>query len=201
MATKTGRPRGFDRDAALEQAMLLFWERGYDTVSIRDLTDAMGISPPSLYAAFNDKQTLFEEAVDTYAHRYGSYIQEAIETEPTAYRAVRRLLTQSAIQQTLPGRPAGCLILNGATNHTSASETVAESLRARRAQIATLIEGMIRTDIGRGALPPETNAHTLTTFFMAVWQGLSQLARDGHDRQDLESVVATAMTTWPTGNT
>lgn len=201
MATKTGRPRGFDRDAALEQAMLLFWERGYDTVSIRDLTDAMGISPPSLYAAFNDKQTLFEEAVDTYAHRYGSYIQEAIETEPTAYRAVRRLLTQSAIQQTLPGRPAGCLILNGATNHTSASETVAESLRARRTQIATLIEGMIRTDIERGALPPETDAHALATFFMAVWQGLSQLARDGHDRQDLESVVATAMTTWPTGNT
>lgn len=201
MAAKTGRPRGFDRNVALEQAMLLFWERGYDTVSIRDLTDAMGITPPSLYAAFTDKQTLFEEAVDTYAHRYGSYIQEAIETEPTAYRAVRRLLTQSAIQQTLPGRPAGCLILNGATNHTSASETVAASLRARRTQTATLIEGLIRTDIGRGALPPETDAHALATFSVAVWQGLSQLARDGHDRQDLESVVATAMTTWPTGNT
>lgn len=203
MAPRTGRPRGFDRTVALEQAMLLFWERGYDTVSIRDLTDAMGITPPSLYAAFTDKQTLFEEAVDTYAHRYGSYIQEAIEAEPTAHRAVRRLLTQSAIQQTLPGRPAGCLILNGATNHTSASasETVAASLRARRSHTETLIEGMIRTDIGRGALPSETDAHALATFSVAVWQGLSQLARDGHDRQDLESVVATAMSTWPTENT
>ena len=66
--------------------MVLFWERGYDTVSIRDLTDAMGITPPSLYAAFTDKQTLFEEAVDAYAHRYGSYILESLETEPTAYR-------------------------------------------------------------------------------------------------------------------
>lgn len=201
MATKTGRPRGFDRTVALEQAMLLFWERGYDTVSIRDLTDAMGITPPSLYAAFTDKQTLFEEAVDTYAHRYGSYIQEAIETEPTAHRAVRRLLTQSAIQQTLPGRPAGCLILNGATNHTAASVRIAASLRARRAQTASLIEGRIRTDIERAELPAETDAHALATFSVAVWQGLSQLARDGHDRQNLESVVATAMTTWPTGNT
>ncbi len=198
MDTRTGRPRGFDRDAALEQAMLLFWERGYDTVSIRDLTDAMGITPPSLYAAFTDKQTLFEEAVDTYAHRYGSYIQEATETEPTAYRAVRRLLTQSAIKQTLPGHPAGCLILNGATNHTAASEKVAAGLRARRAETAALIERMIRTDIERGELPPETDAHALATFAVTVWQGLSQLARDGHDRQDLENVVATAMTTWPT---
>lgn len=177
--------------------MLLFWERGYDTVSIRDLTNAMGIAPPSLYAAFTDKRTLFEEAVDTYAHRHGSYIQEAIDTEPTAHRAVRRLLTQSAIQQTLPGHPRGCLILNGATNHTAASEEVAAGLRVRRAETAALIERVIRTDIERGELPPDTDAHALATFAVAVWQGLSQLARDGRNRQDLESVVATAMETWP----
>lgn len=177
--------------------MLLFWERGYDTVSIRDLTAAMGITPPSLYAAFTDKQTLFEEAVDTYAHRYGNYIREAIETEPTAYQAVQRLLTQAAIQQTLPGRPAGCLILNGATNHTTASESVADGLRARRADTAAMIEGTIRTDIERRKLPAETDAHALATFTVTVWQGLSQLARDGRRRQDLDSVVATAMAAWP----
>lgn len=179
--------------------MLLFWERGYDTVSIRDLTDAMGITPPSLYAAFTDKKTLFEEAVEAYAHRYGSYVQEAIEAEPTAYRAVRRLLTQAAIHQTLPGRPAGCLILNGATNHTVDSEPIAANLRARRAQTASLIEGLIRADIERAELPAETDGHALATFSVAVWQGLSQLARDGHDRNDLEGVVAAAMTTWPPG--
>ncbi|WP_046767476.1 TetR/AcrR family transcriptional regulator [Jiangella alkaliphila] len=200
MAARTGRPRGFDRDAALEQAMLLFWERGYDTVSIRDLTEAMGITAPSLYTAFSDKQSLFEEAVEAYARRYGAYIQEAIETEPTAYRAVRRLLAQAAIQQTLPGRPAGCLILNGATNHTTASGSIAADLRARRTQTSSLIEGMILADIERRELPADTDAHALATFSVAVWQGLSQLARDGHDRQDLEDVVATAMTTWPTGN-
>ncbi len=198
MATTTGRPRGFDRDAALEEAMLLFWERGYDTVSIRDLTLAMGITPPSLYAAFTNKQTLFEEAVNAYAHRYGNYIREAVDTEPTAYGAVERLLTQAAIQQTLPGRPAGCLILNGATNHTAASEDIAAGLRARRAEAAASVEGKIRTDIERGELPTETDAHALAAFAVAVWHGLSQLARDGHHRQDLDSVVAAAMAAWPT---
>ena len=197
MATKTGRPRGFDRDAALEAAMLLFWERGFDTVSIRDLTQAMGITPPSLYAAFTNKQTLFEEAVHTYAHRYGTYLREAIETEPTAHDAVRRLLTQAAIQQTLPDRPTGCLILSGATNHTAASENVAAGLRARRAEAAAMVEGKIRTDVERGELPSHTDAHALATFVVAVWQGLSQLARDGHPRRDLDSAVATAMAAWP----
>ncbi|MFD2025905.1 TetR/AcrR family transcriptional regulator [Promicromonospora aerolata] len=197
MGTRTGRPRGFDRDAALERAMLLFWERGYDTVSVRDLTDAMEITPPSLYAAFTDKQTLFEEAVDTYAQRYGGYIREAFETQPTAYRAVRGLLTGAAVQQTLPGRPSGCLILNGATNHTVASAQVAAGLRARRAETEALIEGKIRADIDVGELPPETDAPALTAFATTVWQGLSQLARDGHGRRDLEGAVAVALAAWP----
>ena len=177
--------------------MLLFWERGYDTVSIRDLTDAMGITPPSLYAAFTDKQTLFEEAVDAYGHRYGSYIRESLETEPTAYRAVRSLLSGAAVQQTLPGRPSGCLILNGATNHTVASEHVAAGLRARRTQTTALIDRRIRADIEQGELPAGTDAGALALFTATVWQGLSQLARDGHDRKDLERAVAVAMTAWP----
>ncbi|RKS04836.1 TetR family transcriptional regulator [Nocardiopsis sp. Huas11] len=197
MAGRTGRPRGFDRDAALERAMLLFWERGYETVSIRDLTEAMGITAPSLYAAFTDKRTLFEEAVEAYAHRYGGYIEEAVEAGSTARLAVRRLLEQAAVQHTLPDRPPGCLILNGAADRTPASEAVAANLRARRARTAALIEARIRADVACGALPPETDAHALATFSAGVWQGLSRLARDGHGRQDLESVVATAMRAWP----
>jgi AcrR family transcriptional regulator len=177
--------------------MLLFWERGYDTVSIRDLTNAMGITPPSLYAAFTDKQTLFEEAVEAYAHRYGGYIREALGSEPTAYRAVRSLLTGAVVQQTLPGLPSGCLILNGATNHTAASAGVAAGLRARRAETTALIDRRIRADIAVGELPAETDATALATFTASVWQGLAQLARDGHDRRELESAVATAMTAWP----
>lgn len=196
MGTRAGRPRGFDRDAALERAMLLFWERGYDTVSTRDLTEAMGITPSSLYAAFTDKETLFTEAVEVYARRYGGYIAEAAE-EPTAYRAVRRLLTRSAAQQTRPGHPPGCLILNGATNHTPASTPVAAGLRARRAETAAMIERKIRCDIDRGELPPDTDAHRLTMYAVTIWQGLSQLARDGHTRSELDQAAALAMTAWP----
>jgi AcrR family transcriptional regulator len=177
--------------------MLLFWERGYDTVSIRDLTEAMGITPPSLYAAFTDKQTLFEEAVEAYAHRYGGYIREALESEPTAYRAVRSLLMGAAVQQTLPGHPSGCLILNGAANHTVASEGVAAGLRARRAETTIQIARRIRADVEAGVLPAETDASALAAFAATVWQGLAQLARDGHGRRDLESAVGVAMTAWP----
>ncbi|MFI6576736.1 TetR/AcrR family transcriptional regulator [Nocardiopsis sp. NPDC050513] len=197
MAAKTGRPRGFDRDTALEQAMFLFWEHGYDAVSVRDLTQAMGVAPASLYAAFTDKPTLFEEAVDVYARRYGTYIQEAIECEPTAYRAVRRLLTRYVAHQTDPGRPAGCLILNGATGNTASPESVSTGLRARRAHTADRVEGMIRADIERGDLPPGTDARALASFFLTVWQGLSRLALDGYGHRELEGVVSTAMTAWP----
>lgn len=177
--------------------MLLFWERGYDTVSVRDLTEAMEITPPSLYAAFTDKQTLFEEAVEAYAHRYGGYIREAFETQPTAYRAVRNLLAGAAVQQTLPGLPSGCLILNGATNHTVASENVAAGLRARRTDTATLIHRKVRADIESGELPADTDVRALAAFAATVWQGLAQLARDGYGREDLEGAVAVAMAAWP----
>ena len=180
--------------------MLLFWERGYDTVSIRDLTGAMGISPPSLYAAFTDKETLFAEAVDAYAGKYGGYIEESMVDGRTAREAVTRLLTRAAHQQTLPGRPAGCLILDGATNHTVASAPIVARLRARRCDTAAMIERRILVDIESGVLPASTDPHWLATFVMTVWRGLSQLARDGRDRDDLEGAVAIAMTAWPDDN-
>lgn len=179
--------------------MLLFWERGYEAVSIRDLTATMGINTPSLYAAFTDKQALFEEAVDAYAQRYGGYIAEALGSEPTAYRATRRLLTQAATQQTLPGLPAGCLILNGASNHSAAAGSVAAGLRARRLELAAIIEDLARADIEREDLPSDTDTHALATFAVAVWRGLAQLARDGYSRHDLQVVVDAAMRAWPAG--
>ncbi|MFK0042232.1 TetR/AcrR family transcriptional regulator [Paenarthrobacter sp. NPDC090517] len=197
MNTTAGRPRQFDRDSALEKAMLLFWERGYDAVSVRDLTAVMGIASPSLYGAFTGKETLFLEAVEVYASQYGSYIQEAIDDEPTAYRVVERFLLQSAIQSTLMGRPAGCLILNGATNYTPGSEGVAERLRQRRADTVARIEQVIAIDVAKGELPEETDSGSLAAFTATVWQGLAQLARDGRPRRDLESAVSMAMQAWP----
>ncbi len=177
--------------------MLLFWERGYDAVAIKDLTEAMGIAPPSLYAAFTDKRTLFEEAVDEYGSRYGSYIHEAIDQEPTARQAVERLLSTAAEQLTLPSLPQGCLILNGASNYAPRSSDVAAALRARRADSQKQIERKIAADVEAGLLPADTNPHNLAAYVATTWKGMAQQARDGASRTDLRNVVATAMKAWP----
>lgn len=177
--------------------MLLFWARGYDAVGTRDLAEAMGIVAPSLYNTFTSKQALFEEAVEAYARRYGGYIAESIDGEPDARRAVEMLLTRAVRAQTLPGRPAGCLIISGATNHAPAAAEVAAGLRARRAHVADLIEKKIQIDIDRGVLPEGTHAGHLATYVVSVWQGLSLQARDGAGREDLEAAASRAMAAWP----
>ncbi|MGK5626871.1 TetR/AcrR family transcriptional regulator [Streptomyces sp. URMC 123] len=199
MATtsKRGRPRSFDREAALKAALMEFWDRGYEAVSIADLTRAMEIKAPSLYAAFGDKKTLFEEAVEAYVRDFGGYVQAALEEEPTARRAVERLLRETAAQHTLPGYPRGCLVASAATNCTPQSADVGEGLAERRRANVDRIEARIRADVVAGELPADTDAHGLAVFTAAVIGGMSQQARDGADRTTLEGVARTAMRVWP----
>ncbi|MFF3269830.1 TetR/AcrR family transcriptional regulator [Streptomyces chrestomyceticus] len=203
MATKQraqrGRPRSFDRETALEKAMRAFWEHGYEAVSIADLTETMGIKAPSLYAAFGDKRTLFEEAVEAYVRDIGAFSGRALAEEPTARRAVARMLREAAAFHTLPGYPRGCMIITAATNCTVQSEEVVRSLQERRAQTVELLEGRIRDDIRSGELPDGTDAHGLATYGATVLQGMSQQARDGADRTTLERVAELAMAAWPAG--
>ncbi len=125
-----GRPRSFDRPTALEQATMAFWEHGYETTSVSDLTRAMGISAPSLYAAFGDKKTLFEEVVEAYVLSHGAYGGRAFAEEPTARDAVGRMLREAAGLFTESGHPRGCLVISAATN--CSTPEVEEALRARR---------------------------------------------------------------------
>ncbi|MFH8348086.1 TetR/AcrR family transcriptional regulator [Streptomyces sp. NPDC018045] len=203
MATKQraqrGRPRSFDRETALERAMRAFWEHGYEAVSIADLTETMGIKAPSLYAAFGDKRTLFEEAIEAYVRDFGAFSGRALAEEPTARRAVARMLREAAAFHTLPGYPRGCMVITAATNCTAQSEDVMHSLQERRAQTATLLEERIRSDVESGELPAGTDAHALATYGATVLQGMSQQARDGADRTTLERVAELAMSAWPAG--
>jgi AcrR family transcriptional regulator len=200
MAPKTrGRPRSFDRDAALRQAMLLFWERGYDTVGISELTQALGISAASLYAAFGDKKSLFEEAVEAYTRESGAYIAEALEHEPTAQEMVSRILRTAAERLTQPGRPPGCLLINGATNHTARSADVAAGLMRKRNEARRMIEARIKADRDAGILPLAVDPQAMATHVVAVWHGMAQLARDGATRDDLLAAAALAMRVWPSG--
>ena len=115
-----GRPLSFDRDAALEKAMHVFWERGYESASIAELTAAMGITPPSLYAAFGDKEGLFLEAIERYALGPGGIGTRAMAAEPTARRAIERLLLDAAEELTRPCHPKGCLMVTSAVTSSLA---------------------------------------------------------------------------------
>lgn len=177
--------------------MVLFWQRGYDPVGIKDLTAALGISDSSLYAAFGNKAALFTEVVEEYARRYGGYIDEALQ-EPTAARAVTRLIQSAVRQQTLPDHPHGCLIISGATNHHPQSSPVAEDLRRRRTDVCQMITDKIQADIDTAELPADPDARVLARYVMAVWEGIAQLARDGTSRSDLLHVADIALHAWPT---
>ncbi|MFB4313047.1 TetR/AcrR family transcriptional regulator [Actinomadura sp. 21ATH] len=197
VAKQRGRPRSFDREEALEQAMLLFWTHGYDATSVADLTRAMGIGAPSLYAAFGDKRALFEEVVRHYGARHGDFVGRALAEEPTARRAVERILREAAADYTRPGLPRGCLVISAATNCAPASAEVEEHLRGLRNRNVRAIESLIEADVAAGVLPAGTDARMLARFSGGMLQGLSQQARDGATRAELEAVAETAMRAWP----
>ncbi len=196
-ARTRGRPRSFDRATALEAALLAFWEHGYEATSVSDLTRVMDIGAPSLYAAFGDKRSLFEEVVQEYGARYGSFGDRALAEEPTARAGVERMLREAAAEYTAPGRPHGCLVIHAAANCSTAE--VEESLRERRNANIASIERRIGADVAEGALPPDTDAAALARYTGAMIQGMSQQARDGATRAELEALAEIALAVWPRG--
>ncbi|MBC2868099.1 TetR/AcrR family transcriptional regulator [Streptomyces mexicanus] len=194
---RRGRPRSFDRATALEKALMAFWEHGYEATSVSDLTRVMGIGAPSLYAAFGDKQSLFAEVVREYGERYGSFGDRALAEEPTARAAVERILREAAVTYTAPGHPHGCLVVHAATNCTTPE--VEELLRERRNANIAAFERRIRADIASGELPADTDAGALARYVGALIQGMSQQARDGAGREELQALAEISMAVWPRG--
>lgn len=196
-ARTRGRPRSFDRATALEAALLAFWEHGYEATSVSDLTRVMDIGAPSLYAAFGDKRSLFEEVVQEYGVRYGSFGDRALAEEPTARAGIERMLREAAAEYTAPGRPHGCLVIHAAANCSTAE--VEESLRRRRNANIAAIERRIGADVEEGVLPPDIDAAALARYTGAMIQGMSQQARDGASRTELEALAEIALAVWPRG--
>ncbi|MFI6319802.1 TetR/AcrR family transcriptional regulator [Nonomuraea sp. NPDC050556] len=196
MATPArGRPRSFDRSAALDKAVRLFWSKGYEATSISDLTAALGIGAPSLYAAFGDKKALFDEVVEAYGIRYGGFMARALAEEPTAKQSIARLLHEVADEHTRVGRPRGCMLLCAGENTNNAD--VAEHLRQLRAGNVADFERRIQADVEAGLLPQDTDVSVLALYIGSVVKGMSQSARDGATREELEQVAAMAMRGWP----
>ena len=193
---KKGRPLSFDREVALRQAMLLFWQHGYEATSLNDLTAAIGVPPSSIYSAFGDKKGLFLEAVDLYLS--GPVNSETIiANAATARDAVRNLLHAAALSFTGTGTPQGCLLASSAISCSDAAAEVKEALAVRRRAIESLLKRRIVQARRSGEIPDASDADALAGHTMAVIQGMSTLARDGAKREKLVRLVDTAMLAWP----
>lgn len=177
--------------------MHVFWEHGYEAASISDLTAAMGITPPSLYAAFGDKAHLFMQAIERYNSGPGGFGQRALDEEPTARRAIQRLLEEAADELTREGHPLGCMMVMATTNCSVAAEHIQKALVKRRALGVAAMQARIQRGIDAGELPGGSDAGALANFYATVYQGLSMQAKDGVPRASLLASVAMAMRSWP----
>jgi AcrR family transcriptional regulator len=191
-----GRPRSFERTAALRRAMEVFWAKGYDGASLAELTAAMGINAPSLYAAFGSKEALFREAVALYDATEGVEIWMALPETPTAREAIERFLHASALSFTRADRPNGCLIVLGALLASDGNANVCRDLRQQRAGNVTALRERLERAVAEGELPKDFDCEAAATFYATVQQGMSIQARDGASRDALLAVAACAMAAW-----
>jgi len=194
---RTGRPRSFDREAAIDVAMHLFWEHGYEPTTLNLLKDAMGgISPTSFYAAFGSKEALFREVVERYRVTHGSVTDILREESLPPREVVETCLRRSIAMQTDVSHPIGCLVTQAATNCGPETQFAADALTAeRRANFEAIIK-QVERGVASGHLPPDTDVHAVATLFSTFMVGIATSARDGASREELERAVSLAMASW-----
>jgi len=190
-----GRPRKFDREQALRRAMNVFMDRGYDGASVGDLTTAMGIGAPSLYAAFGCKEALFREAVELYTATDGAKVRSALNIGNTAREAVEGMLREAA--RTFSGETGrGCLVVLGASHRTPDNEAVFSDLAQRREHSQQQLRQRLKKGIADGDIPAGADISAIAAFYTTVLNGLSLQARDGAPRRRMMAVVDCAMSAW-----
>ncbi|MEV6418845.1 TetR/AcrR family transcriptional regulator [Streptomyces sp. NPDC051662] len=192
-----GRPRSYDPDAALDAAMLMFWTHGYEGTSVSGLTAAMGMSAPSIYAAFGDKETLFRRVLERYLAGPGAYVEAALE-QPTASALVRALL--DAAIDTVAGdhTPHGCLTVHGALVGPG-SRSAQQVLARVSGNKLDLLSHRLRAFRDSGDLPSDCDPSALAGLLMTVIQGLAVQAASGAPREELRRVADQMMACFPTG--
>jgi AcrR family transcriptional regulator len=192
-----GRPREFNADQVLDKALHVFWERGYEGTSLSDLTEAMGINRPSLYAAFGNKEELFRLALDRYAQTGPGAVHREALAEPTAKAVVERLLRCAANSLTDPSNPPGCLAVQGALTCGDAAESIKQELCRRRSDGERALRERFERARAEGDLAGEADPAALARFVVTVTQGMSVQAAGGASRADLLLVAEMALKAWP----
>lgn len=191
-----GRPRTFNKEQALDQALEVFWRKGYEGASICDLTVAMGINPPSLYAAFGNKEALFRQALDRYAETRAGFIREALAVAK-ARDGIMALLRGTAQSLADKSSPAGCLLVQGIAGAGDHAQCIRDELTARRAASQKAIRERLKRAQAEGELPADADPAALARYFSTVIQGMAIQAASGASRKELERVAETAMRAWP----
>ncbi len=191
-----GRPREFDRERALDSAMRVFWRYGYEGASLTELTAAMGINRPSLYAAFGDKSALFREAVARYGTGPGRYVRRAL-GQPTARQVAETLLRGAVANATDAAHPGGCLWVQGALATGPEWSQVRDEMNALRARGIDQIRARFDRARADGDLPEGTDTEALTLFIISMMHGIAVQAAAGFRREQLQRAADLALTLWP----
>ena len=191
-----GRPREFDRETALQAAMLVFWRKGFAATSMNDLCDAMGIRSPSLYAAFGSKEALYLEAMEHYVHTVGPTIWDKLGAASARDGVEKMLLAATEILPETGPIPAGCMaVLGGVGDEWPAA--VADVVREVRLEMLGNLQSRLKTAVTEGELPAAADVDRLSRFYLSVFQGMALQARDGATSEELKGVAASAMLAWP----
>lgn len=194
---KPGRPARFNREEAINSALLLFWERGYEGTTLEALLEAMGgIKPPSFYNAFGSKEELFRAVTDHYACTFGKAGIDALEAASSVRQGIAGMLRLSTENFTRPGYPKGCLVLCAGTHCAPSSSTAEAHLAALRHQLPAALRTRLRRAVAEGDLDADANIDVIAVYYTTVLYGLAQSASDGASRETLLEVAEHAMDSW-----
>ena len=203
MTGERGRPRNFDMDTALDRALKVFWRHGFHGASLSELTEAMGLNKPSLYAAFGDKEALYLKALDRYASLCATEHAAKLEAEPDGQRAVEAFLHSLADMLTNPEYPGGCAIINGVADcgGTSTPPAVENALLKAMQGTEVFLKQRLARAQQEGQLPKDAHLDDLAMLFSTLIAGMAVSAKGGASRAKLDKVIDTAMSIWPAAPT
>lgn len=192
-----GRPRAFDREQALDQALQLFWAKGYEGTSLADLTTALGINAPSLYAAFESKPALYQAALNRYLAEQFKQLAAVLAKASSAREGIADILHSVAAQFTQPDRPPGCPVASGVLRCAEVNDEISQFTAEQRRTVRAMIQQRLQSDCAAGLLPVTLDTDALAGFYASVIQGMSVQAIDGANQAELLNIAEIALQAWP----